>query len=608
MDTQEILTNALQTLGGHKLPDDSVMVLCPAHDDRNPSLHMTNDNGKLLVSCQAGCGQDSVIDALKSRGLWPSGNGGNGNGKLPAGISPIWNDAKYADHWTYYYITGSIAGYTVRYNRPDGKDIVPFFKRDGQRWKAGAMKENRPLYGLEKLKNPGPVLFNEGEKAVDAGQKLLPEYHCLTWQGGCKAVALADYTPLKGRDVVIWPDADEPGYKAAITLKNILQPIAKTVSIVDPPEGVTQGWDLADALAEGWTHDKILPFIEKAKEQNRSRFEKILIKGDALHAAFLTSLNETWLIVGILPESGILIVIYGSPGSYKSFVVLDMALSIATGKLWHGRKVKQGCVIYVAAEGQAGTLKRIKAWQKHHNIDQVKNFALMPIQVMLDDPLELHDFISSIEKMELKPSLIIFDTLARCMKGDENSTSDMGNIVTACSRITEVTGAQVLLIHHSGKDLAKGARGSIALTGAADTLLATNKTAKQEAILKCEKQKDYELFPDMAFNFELVDTGFTTEDMEPVRSLVPVYDTDSRPAKGRVMLSGSKRIAYEALQSLCYDNKTVHVDDWRDAAYKAGISASSDQGAKQKSFKRAVTSLLDANLIEVRDDYYKLHS
>jgi hypothetical protein len=183
----------------------------------------------------------------------------------------------------------------------------------------------------------------------------------------------------------------------------------------------------------------------------------------------------------------------------------------------------------------------------------------------------------------------------------------MGKVVIACSKITEETGAQVILIHHSGKDSNKGARGSIALTGAADTMLTTSKNVKQEVILKCEKQKDYEPFADMPFSLELVDTGFITEDREPVRSLVPVHDPDSIPAKGRVTLSGSKRIAYEALQGLCYDNKSVHVDDWRDAAYKAGISTSSDQGAKQKAFKRAAASLLDSNLVEVRDDYYRVH-
>ena len=602
------MNSALQTLGGRKLTDDSVMVLCPAHADKNPSLHLSNVDGKLLASCQAGCTQDNVINALKSKGLWPSGNGGSGNGKLPAGIPSEWNDAKYADHWTYYDITGSIAGYTVRYNRPDGKDIIPFFKRDGQKWKAGAKKENRPLYGVQNLKNPGPVLFCEGEKATDAAQKLFPEYACLTWQGGCKAVELADYTHLKGWDAVIWPDADEPGIKAANKLKNkLVQVGVKTILIVDPPEGVKQGWDLADALAEGWTHDQIIKHIEKAKDQNKNKFEKRLIKGSDLQTAFLTSLNESWRIERILPETSFLTGLYGPSGFFKSFIILDMALCIATGKLWHGRKVKQGTVVYIAAEGQAGTLKRIQAWKKHHNIKQVDQFNLLPVKVILDDLSELRDFTTTIQSFTEKPSLIIFDTLARCMKGDENSTSDMGQVIISCNKITGDTGAQVLLIHHSGKDTSKGARGSIALTGAVDTLLNIKKNGQYEVTLNCEKQKDYELFPDMPFRMDIVDTGFITEDREPVQSLVPVYDPDSRPAKGRIKLSGSKRIAYEALQGLCYDDKSAHVDDWRDAAYKAGISASSDQGAKQKAFKRAVTALLDSNLIEVQDDYYKLH-
>ncbi len=602
------MSAALQTLGGHKLQDNSVMVLCPAHPDNNPSLHLTVKENKLLASCQAGCTQDSVINALKGRGLWPtSGNGGNGSSNnLPSGIPSVWHGAKYVEHYTYRDSMGTITGYTVRYDRIDGgKDIIPFFKKDGQKWKAGALKENCPLYGLPKLNNPGDVLFCEGEKTTDAAQKILPEYHCLSWQGGCKAVERADYTLLKGRDAFIWPDADEPGLKAASKLKNKLyQAGVKKVSIVDVPEGVPQGWDLADALAEGWTHDQVIAFIERAKDKEKNKFEKRLIKGSALQTAFLSTLNESWHIVGILPESGILIVMYGAPGSYKSFIVLDMGLCIATGKAFHGHRVKQGTVIYIAAEGQSGILKRIQAWIKLHNIEQVDNFNLIPVQVILDDPSELQEFISTIKG--LKPSLIVIDTLARCMKGDENSTADMGQVIIACNKINESTGAQIMLIHHSGKDVTKGARGSIALTGAADTMLITSKTAKQEVTLNCEKQKDYEPFSAMPFKLDLVDTGYLTEDRDNIQSLVPVHDPDSAPTKEVIKLSGSKRIAYEALQGLCYDNKAIHLDDWREASYKSGISASSDPGAKQKSFKRAVASLLDSNLIEVQNDYYKL--
>ena len=122
----------------------------------------------------------------------------------------------------------------------------------------------RPLYGLDRLaKRPdAPVLVCEGEKDTDAAQRLLSTVVAVTWPGGSNAVDKADFSPLKGRRVAIWPDNDEPGRKVAEAVaRTALTAGAVEVSIVDVPPDKVEGWGLADAEAEGWTRELVSEWI-----------------------------------------------------------------------------------------------------------------------------------------------------------------------------------------------------------------------------------------------------------------------------------------------------------------------------------------------------------
>ena len=96
-----------------------------------------------------------------------------------------------------------------------------------------------------------PVLMVEGEKTADAAQGYFPDHGVLTWNGGANAVAKADLSPLQGKKVTIWPDNDEPGFKAALSLADLLEGQAD-VSIVQPPDTLPEKWDLADATEPGF--------------------------------------------------------------------------------------------------------------------------------------------------------------------------------------------------------------------------------------------------------------------------------------------------------------------------------------------------------------------
>ena len=132
-----------------------------------------------------------------------------------------------------------------------GKRIRPLWY-DGTAWQWKAPPAPRPLYWARR--NPGAtVLITEGEKAADAAATLFPGYAICTWPSGCKAIAKADLTPLRGRSVILWPDADAVGREAMAKLATRLLALDCTVQIVNVPTSLAEGWDLADALAENWT-------------------------------------------------------------------------------------------------------------------------------------------------------------------------------------------------------------------------------------------------------------------------------------------------------------------------------------------------------------------
>lgn len=131
----------------------------------------------------------------------------------------------------------------------------------------------KPLYKQELiLKNPHvPIVIHEGEKAVDAAYELLPGAVHITWPGGTQGITcqstgrcLIDLSPLKGRNIIIFPDADEPGYKAAAQLLIHLQDVEPADAIVvRAPDNVEKGWDIADAKRDGWTPEMVFDHISE---------------------------------------------------------------------------------------------------------------------------------------------------------------------------------------------------------------------------------------------------------------------------------------------------------------------------------------------------------
>lgn len=215
-----------------------------------------------------------------------------------------------------------------------------------------------------------------------------------------------------------------------------------------------------------------------------------------------------WLIEDYIEEDA-LAVMYGPPGSGKSFIALDMAACISTGMPFHEHTVKKGVVFYIAGEGQNGIARRIKAWAKFNNTETPENLFVSLIPAKLSDTDGASQVKEAIQKIvestNLKPTLIIIDTLARNFGGDENSAVDIGDFIRNIDYLRYDWKATALIVHHSGKDSVKGARGSSALKGAVDAEYEVSRNSEDRIVyLTAKKMKDAEEPKPVAFNFESV--------------------------------------------------------------------------------------------------------
>lgn len=207
--------------------------------------------------------------------------------------------------------------------------------------------------------------------------------------------------------------------------------------------------------------------------------------------------DPVFLVDLIIQERG-LAVIYGPPGAGKTFVALDLALSVATQRAWLGhRVVKSGQVIYITPEGLAGLKCRVQAWERKAQTD-APAFAYVCEAPQFLNPGETEALVECVKTSEHnQPVLIVIDTLARHMVGgDENSSQAMGEFVANVDRLREAFGCAILIVHHTGKSASGNfkERGSTALRGAADTMMLVTKKGEGIEIL-CDKQKDTEEFP-----------------------------------------------------------------------------------------------------------------
>jgi hypothetical protein len=222
--------------------------------------------------------------------------------------------------------------------------------------------------------------------------------------------------------------------------------------------------------------------------------------------------------------------LFGPSGAGKTFCALDMAASIASGRAWHGHKVAQGSVIYLAGEGHHGLRMRVAAWAQTHGPEGLEHLYISNRGIDLDAPMAAAEVIRAIkEPSPDRVSLVVIDTLATHFGGEENSARDTRQLLAAAQVIGRAYGCVVCLIHHTGLGPADRARGSSSLKAAMDwqMLLASGEDG---ITLSCTKAKDSEPPQPLAARLQRVAlAGWLDEDQAPVTGAVFMVDGVAEP-------------------------------------------------------------------------------
>ena len=202
--------------------------------------------------------------------------------------------------------------------------------------------------------------------------------------------------------------------------------------------------------------------------------------------------SAQFIVRGLVPSRG-LIAVFGPPGSGKSFLVMDLAFSIAAGGAgWFGRPLVQTSVAYVALEGQGGLKKRICAWQEQAARAAPSNVRFRTADLSLLERRDAEDLGGAILTELGSGTVVVVDTLSRAAAGgDENSSTDMSLLIANAELVGSVVNGPVILVHHTGKNADKGMRGHSSLLGAIDTAIEVTYLNGQRS-WKVAKAKDDE--------------------------------------------------------------------------------------------------------------------
>lgn len=337
--------------------------------------------------------------------------------------------------------------------------------------------------------------------------------------------------------------------------------------------------------------------------------------------AVLSSIPPPWQVSNLIPR-GAVCVLLGDSQVGKTFMALELAASVATGADFLGRKCKKGSVVYLAAEGGSGLVKRLRALAgKHPSIlSSPIAFWRQAIDVRSAVAEMVHQMQGFEKESGVELGLIVWDTLSQTIYGDENG-QDMTSYVSAATTIARLTKCPVLILHHCGKDASRGARGNSSLRGNADVLINVS-TDKSSAIrtattdpAKGGKMRDGEP-SSLMFSLKKVEVG------EGETSCVLKFEGDIetaedgakkgmlRGAEQKFILQISTQIAIAlAREGTSLDGPNSRPTFFKSAVQEAWKAAKGATGGKASPsyFCRALTGVLDAgHLVQDPADHEKI--
>ena len=670
MSAQQIAT----TLGNAKKVGNGYLASCPVphhgrgNGDKNPSLSVTDgEDGNILFKCHGGCDQHSVFNTIKDMGLLP---------ELPdkveylSSISPIKVKPPVLEHeWVYTDENELPLFVKQRYKTFDAKGKTYKTLRimaDGSR--VGKLGDCRIVpYRLPEMQQAiadGRAIYVcEGEKAADALCSL--EVVATTSHAGAGGWNTDLNQYFADANVVVVPDNDLAGWSYATKIVESLVGVAKSVRVVDlelpnlkddAHEFVYKYHGTKEILAskarkaQPLAHDDVVMIPKRlrvAPDHEIGQIQQNNVETEQRPKLLVESWDSIkdepveWLIESIIPRKAF-VALYAPPASYKSFIALDLAEAVATGRDWMGYRIpKKGAVLYICGEGHGGMGARVKACKIQNKSPDGANLYIIRAQLNLrsspQDYAELLDAINELIAQIGEPiELIILDTLMRMSGGgfNENSSEDMGAFITQTGKLQQIYDCALMVIHHSGKDVTKGLRGHSSLLGAVDTELEIQRqdsvvnsgdaSVIGNAILTVSKQKDGADSIQIGIEIVLVEIGTSDLGFEVLTSLAirPNQEVIGSNHKGNKNNSGSGSNQRLEMDSLMKSIKSkgsyrevegtsrygVSLEDWKAEFWSMKGCSEDDKAAFQKAWMRARERLVGANKVVIGSGWVWLKS
>jgi hypothetical protein len=413
---------------------------------------------------------------------------------------------------------------------------------------------------------------------------------------------------------VVLPDNDDAGNAHKINVVQKLQAAGcKDIRILTLPNLPPKG-DIIDWIASGGSHaefEKLVAEIPEPTAPDRGKaFGRLIVLGTS---DIDTAEERGYLLKGLISPSEISIWV-GPPKCGKSFLMLHIAYKLSLGLSVFGRRVKPTIVLCVAAEGEGGIAKRIKALRTGYGDSPNFHFIAQPADLLHKDG---HLGEMKLAVAGVKAQLIVLDTLSRLMAGgDENAPGDMGMFVCNVTELRHDTNAHIAIIHHGTKSSnGSSPRGHSSLTGADDALIEVMKLEDGSRTATVVHAKDDADGMRWGFDLEGVELG-TDKDDDPITTLI-VNEKHEAPAAASksAKLSDNEKIGMRCFASAMKSSKimatvgedhaqraVITKEDWRKAFDREGMPGETAHN-RTVAFGRVLKSLLAKELIATVDDF-----
>ena len=363
----------------------------------------------------------------------------------------------YTAKWDYVGLDGELIACVYRYDPPTGKEFRPWDVR-ARMWRA---PDPRPLYNLPALQAARTVILVEGEKCADAliGAGIV----ATTAMNGAKApVDKTDWSALKNKDVLIWPDRDAPGWDYAESAARACAAVGcQSVSILVPPADKPLKWDAADAALEGFDCAAFIAQAERRVVKAAAPMVPTFTLGALLDDD--SPLPEDLIEPRVLTPGGLL-VFGGAPKVGKSDFLLAWLTHMAAGASFLGMRPPRPLrVFYLQAEVQYHYLrervKGIRLSPEHLRIARTNFIATPQLRLILDDDGLAQVIPAMVAAFNgLRPDIIVIDPIRNVFDGgDAGGENDNGAMLYFLSqrveRIRQAVNpeAGVILAHHTKK-------------------------------------------------------------------------------------------------------------------------------------------------------------